>query len=180
VKKTINWDGDSITDLIEIVKGDQFKGREKVCLSIIKCENPVPIKLQREFPNIAAIDSSGQCLLSITELTTESLANLRRISKCEKQLLEHVEFHYLFDTTTQVGDQSLIVGYLLHKNRFCLCCIQPYQNFFYTPADDNYLGLPTENMDVRWTVISPDNETLEGTTFGLTSASIQAAKSIHS
>lgn len=168
--KVIEWDGQSVSTLADLLRKPEFENKSKMVLSIVKSLYPVPRKISREFPNIIAIDAVGQCLISLAGMTIKSLAELRFKRKVEAQVAEQLEMNYFVDTKTDIAGLPMYVGYLIKEERFCYCDQFSANAYLYYSALPDYKGLPTDDIEVSWTVLAADEAPEYGTSPSLAAA----------
>jgi len=114
-EKILNWDGEFIEDLIEILKVNDYSN------TLVQDENPVPIVIRKMFPSVIAIDNQGQCLLSRTDWSIKHIRDLYSL-RSRDELVKDI---YVIDHIPEVGacdpvaeKLGLLAGFLIPEKCF--------------------------------------------------------------
>jgi len=153
-KKTIDWDRESIYDLIDMLHANPHHK------SLIEAEYPVPPTVKAKFPFVITMDKSGRCLTSIVEMSVDMLSDLQVKASLEKELADIIDLNYI-NGKEKVGGMIFNVGNLLIGDQLKTCYMERLYDraYIYSSADD-CPSLPEfdKNKPVQWYIVTPEHE----------------------
>ena len=162
----VEWDCQSIDTLVDILR------KKPVHESVLRDEHPVPQHVKKDFPSVLAMDSHGQCLLSLVDFTIEVLAVLYDKQKMDKINRKHLYFGHPSPKRKLIDDHLFVVGFLIKEMRFAyIDFLEDTTYVLYSSKDMPYSALPAEDQETSWMALSSDGSVLKGSSASLKKAS---------
>ncbi len=168
-KLKVTWDGQEIDDLIKFLKSNTISD------SVIREEHPAPIHITNMFPHVIAMDKSSRCLMSCVDYSVEMVSDLIDRKLIEDVSTDYIEFGYPIEARKDVSGLRFDIGFVIAKGQSCYYECLLSRSIAYYNSDLSQVGLPDENDNIEWAIITNNAEMVIGHSKGLDQATLDAS-----